>query len=755
VASPHNLPAELTSFVGREPQVAELRRLLRKSRLITLTGPGGAGKTRLALRLASQVLDRYPGGTWLVELGALSDPLLLEQTVAAACGVREQKKRRIIELLITSLVGRRTLLVFDGGEHLVDASATLARRLLRACPDLSLLVTSREPLGVRGEVIWRTPSLTVPDPDHRRIELLRQSEAVRLFVDRARLAQPRFVLERSTSGDLAEICTRLEGLPLAIELAASLVDVMTLPEIRARLSDRFRLLTGAGRSAVPRYQALRQAIDWSFDLLTPAEKELFVRLAVFADGFEAEAAEAIGIAPGQPTDVLTTLLRLVDKSLVIAERGSSKTRFRLLDTIREYALEKLQHADSGEARRKHAMYFVDFCKEAAPKLRLAEQVFWLGRIEDEEANIRLALAWCQSEAPDQLMLLTGYVNRYWYVRGKFREGLEWLDKALDSSSGGAEARIAALQARARLRRHHADYEGARVDAQECADLARQSGVKTQLMGALTTLGTLSSAMGQLADAERFYVEALELQQELGDSAMIAGGLNNLALVDSARGNHASAKARLELALEEARKADDQILRAIILDSAGRVERRLGAFGTSRRKYLEALAISAGFEDVLNIADVLDGLALLALSERDPARTLVLIAASSRQRAISNSERSPWEEKEDQHGVAKARSRLSPRAADAAGRRGSALSLADAVAYASGGSGSTSPLTAREMQVGSLVEEGMTNAEIARRLKIAERTVDAHLEHIRNKLGLRTRAQIAVWAHDQVAMPATG
>jgi predicted ATPase/DNA-binding CsgD family transcriptional regulator len=746
VINPNNLPVELTSFIGRERQLAELRRLLRKSRLITLTGTGGAGKTRLALRLTGEVLRLYPGGAWLVELNALSDPALLERTVAAACGIREQKRHPTIDLLIKKLTGRRTLLIFDGAEHLVDACARVAEHLLRACPELTLVVTSREPIGVRGEVIWRTPSLTTPSPGgDDRAEVLLRSEAVRLFIDRARLAQPSFRLERAISSELAELSVRLEGIPLAIELAAGLADAMTVSEIRERLNDRFRLLTGGSRNSVSRHQTLRQAVDWSYDLLSPAEQALFVRLAIFAGGFDAKAAEAVG-----GPDRLPTLVRLIDKSLVVAEaRGLPSMRYRLLDTLREYAFDKLEHEELVEARRAHATYFLEFCKEAAAKLRLAEQSQWLQKIEDEEANIRLALAWCQANEPDQLRLLAGYMSRYWYVRGKFMEGLEWLDRALEGDVKNPESRLAPLQTRARLRRHHGDYAGSRRDAEECAHLARRLGAENQLMGALTTLGILSTSAGDWSEAERFYSEALQINKKLGDSALIAGALNNLALIDSARGRHESAKARVDQAMLEARKADDRILTGLILESAGRIERRLGTYESARAKYIEALKISSEFEDVLNIADVLDGLGLLALSAKDPTRMLALVAASSRQRVTSDSERVPWEEAEVHKGLDQARVMVGQRAADAAWQRGSTFSLKEAVAYASGvGTGRAavdrSVLTSREIQVAALIAEGMTNMEIAGRLRITDRTVDAHVEHIRNKLGLRTRAQIAVW-----------
>jgi non-specific serine/threonine protein kinase len=399
----------------------------------------------------------------------------------------------------------------------------------------------------------------------------------------------------------------------------------------------------------------------------------------------------------------------------------------------------------------HAMYFVEFCKQAEEKLRHRDQTYWLGRIADEEANIRLALAWCQTEAPDKLAVLARCMYRFWYVRGKFTEGLEWLDVAVDAAES-PDARVAPLLRRANLRRHHGDYEGAQRDAEECADLARQQGLVRDLMLALNSLSVLKGATGQFEDARRYSRESMQLAEQLGDFSFVAGSLNNLALVESALGNHRAASDLLERALHEAGKEDDPRPTAVILETAGRIARRSGAFDAARQRYLEGLHISTKIEDLVNTLDILDGLALLALSEGHPSLTLVLIAASSRQREITNSARSPLDESEAQLGAREAKAMLSPTVADSAWQRGLTLNLAEAIAYASGTTGDRASngapfLTAREMQVASLIAEGLTNLEIATRLMMAARTADAHVEHIRNKLGLRTRAQIAIWAHD--------
>jgi len=757
MTTPNNLPAELSSFVGREPQLAELRRLLRRSRLITLTGPGGAGKTRLALRLATDVLSHHPDGVWLVELAALTDAGLLDQTIAAACGIIEKRERPVIEVLLEGLAGRRSLLVLDGCEHLVDPSAATVSRLLRSCKELTILVTSREPIGVAGELIWRTPSLSVPrvsEAGHP--ELLLESEAVRLFVERARLSRPGFELDETESAAVAQICTRLEGIPLAIELAAGLSRVMSLEEIRDRLQDRFRLLTGGSRSALPRHQTLRQAVDWSYGLLRPDESALFARLGLFAGGFELAAAEALaGPTSADRGWLLPVLTRLVDKSLVAAEpAGHGRTRYRMLDTIREYALEKLQESDEAEARQLHAQYFLRWCTKATAELRSTDQLQWLERLDDERANIRLALGWSLVEHPDDALILTAAMGNYWHMRRQFAEGVAWLDQVLDLPSSNDEARANALLARVRMNWRHGDDAGAWRDAKELVDLSRRLGLRFQLAGALTILGLLSCRNDDWDGADRYHSEALQVARELGDHQRAAASLNNLALGLSERKEHRSALGLLEQALEEVRLAGDRFNAGIMLDSLARVNLRLGDYSSARRHYLEALAISVDFNDAVNIAVCLEGMALIAVVERSATRAIALMAAAEGLRAAVGDEPTPDWRLEVDAGLAAARATVGAQAAEAARKEGAAMSIQEAVRFAIGVAPAPtringSRLTGRETEVATLIADGLTNAEIAKRLRMAARTADAHVEHIRNKLGLRSRSQIAVWAHQRL------
>ena len=754
MATPNNLPAE----VGREHQLAELRRLLHRSRLITLTGPGGAGKTRLALRLAGDLIDRHRDGVFLIELAPVTDARLLELTVATACGVREQRKRPILEVLLKTLATSRMLLVLDGCEHLVEPCAALVGRIQRSCPKVTVLVTSREPLGLPGEVIWRTPSLSVPEAaGGTRPEMLLQSEAVRLFVERARLSRPGLELDATSSPSVAQICARLEGIPLAIELAAGLARVLTFEDILLRLHDRFRLLTGGSRTALPRHQTLRAAVDWSYGLLSAEEKDLFIQLSVFAGGFDLAAAE--GVADRTSGDALSILTRLVDKSLVAAEPGAARqNRYRMLDTIREYALEKLHDGDEAAVRRRHSKHFLAFTRRGHTELRGRQQLDWLNRLDEEQGNIRLALEWCLEEDPESALKLVAAMDRYWIMRGRLEEAIGWIDRALETPAAENESRTDALLTRARLRWLQGDYAGAARDADVGAEMAQKMGPSLSLFSAKSLCGVLSSGTGDWAVAARLHDEAFQIAWQLRDPWWVASSLNNLGLIALQRGDFEVARGRLEQALEGFRQAGDQFVTALSRDSLARIYMKLKNTDAARHNWLEAVALAAQFSDAVTSATVLEGLGEVEHAEGRDERAITLIAAAKVVRAPTGAEpQREWQKSTDET-IAGARAKLSRNVADAAWRRGSSMTAAEAISYATGSpapagvaidSNGSGPLTAREKQVALLIAEGLTNADIASRLRIAERTADAHVEHIRNKLGLRARSQIAVWAHERL------
>jgi ATP/maltotriose-dependent transcriptional regulator MalT len=454
--------------------------------------------------------------------------------------------------------------------------------------------------------------------------------------------------------------------------------------------------------------------------------------------------------------VLPLLSRLVDKSLVAAEAVEpQRTRYRLLDTIRKYAIEKLQQSGETDGRRRHAAYFLDWCGRATSEFNSYDQARWLRRLDEEQGNIRLALDWSLTERPDDALRLAAAVGPYWNMRCHIEEGVGWLDRALEVRTSTLHARPSALLARARIRTRHGDYAGARRDTEESLELGRRLQLGPGITSAaLNVLAVLSGVAGDLGEADSYQQQALEVALEGGDHQRVVYSLNNLALLASARGDHEGARVRLEEAVAEARAIGDSFITAQIIDSLALVTFRLGAHADARRTYLESLAIALEFEDTFTIANGLEGVALLAFAKGDASLTVRLMAAAKGLRAAIGGEPTPDWSKEVDEGLRAARAKLGRQASDAAWRQGAALSMEEAVRLATGAAAppirdGVNPLTARERQVAALVAEGLTNTGIAKRLKMADRTADAHVEHIRNKLGLRSRSQIALWAHERL------
>jgi predicted ATPase/DNA-binding SARP family transcriptional activator len=633
----HNLPAQLSEFIGREKELVEIKQCLAECRLVTLTGSGGIGKTRLAIHAARELLADYPQGVWLVELAPVADPRLVPQAAAAVWDVREEPGRPLQLTLADYLREKKLLLVLDNCEHVIDASSQLAGTLLHRCPGLRILATSREALGVDGEFVMRVPSLSLPPTGPASRETLQGSEAVRLFVSRAETALPGFELTDANAAAVEQVCRRLDGVALALELAAARVKVLRVEQVAARLDDAFRLLTGGSRTALPRQQTLRATIDWSHALLSDAERACFRRLAVFAGGWTLEAAEAVCAGDGVKTfDVLDLLAQLENKSLVVINREpGQEARYHLLETIRQYAWEKLQEAGELEQSRiQHLGYYLKLAQEAEPKLYGAQQLEGLAQLDAEQSNIPTALEWGLENGLETGAQLAAALWFYWHLRNLTADGYAWLRRALTAASGGTKRLRALLLSRAAhlaaderasnrlvlyceesisLFRelqdqegvafalaalgyfecfHQANRERGRALLQESLDLYRQAGNKWGSRMVLGALG-LAYAMEQPDHGSACWQESLDLARELGSPDGIAYALYGLGILAFLRGDDEQAVALFteELPLSHAVRQ-----RSLIVDSLFYLEMialRQGEFERAKALAREALEEEIG------------------------------------------------------------------------------------------------------------------------------------------------------------------
>jgi predicted ATPase/class 3 adenylate cyclase len=518
---PNNLPIQLTSFIGREKEITEVKQELSEHRLVTLIGSGGTGKTRLSLQAAAELLEKFDHGVWFVELAPITDPELILSTIMSTIGISEQPGIPSLDTLKEYLRAKRTLIVLDNCEHLVSASAQLVNILLNAALGLKVLASSREALGIRGEVSYLVPSLAVPDLKHLpAIEQLSQYEAVRLFVDRALLVAPHFVVDKDNSPFIAQICYRLDGIPLAIELAAARVKMMTVEQISTRLNDRFRLLTGGARTALPRQQTLRALIDWSYDHLSEYEQLLLRRLSVFAGGWTLAAAEEI--CAGDEIDayaVLDLLTQLVNKSLVVVVERSHReeTRYRMLETIRQYARERLLETGGGEViRNQHLAYFVKLSEQAEPELYRSNQVVWLHRLDDELDNLRTAMEWALVKNVESGLGIAVIPFRFWVARGYFQEWGNWLRQFLDVYSTTDALYTQALVVQCFCIFRQGDFPEAIRVSNQSVQQARALGERRLESFGLALLGIITLLQGNVREGVPLLEQSLAISRELGD-----------------------------------------------------------------------------------------------------------------------------------------------------------------------------------------------------------------------------------------------
>ncbi|HEU5099276.1 MAG TPA: BTAD domain-containing putative transcriptional regulator [Roseiflexaceae bacterium] len=645
VARRDNLPIALTSFIGRTREIAEITQLLANTRLLTLTGAGGCGKTRLALALAGEQAAAYPDGVWFIEQAALMDEALMPQAVAATLGVREEPQRPLTTTLVDALRSRAMLLLLDNCEHLLDGCARLVQTLLSACPRLRILATSREPLGIAGETTWLVPSLGLPDPQGLpALADLVQVEAVRLFVERATATLPIFRLTETNAAAVALVCRRLDGLPLAIELAAARVKVLAMEQLVARLDDCFRLLTAGSRTALPRHQTLRAAIDWSYDLLSEPERAVFRRLAAFAGGWTLEAAETVCAGEGiAADDMLELLAHLVDKSLVLVEAQAGKAvRYRLLEPIRQYAREQLLEAGEVAAtQQRHTRFFLALAETAEPQLYGAQQVLWLERLEAEHDNLRAALHWAAQRDNVALSVrLAGALWRFWAARGLWTEGWTRLAEILPLAQAAAMPRTAAwakvLQGSAVLAFYLGDHAAARPLFEQSLAIYRQLGERPGIAWTLIYYGWLINDGGDPLVARPLLEESLAICRELGDRQGMGWALARLGLGHVFLGDLLAARPLLEESLAMCRTVGDRWGTAWALHLLAVVVGELDNTTTAIALEEESVPIWRALRDRRNRAYTLGVLGYLTIDQGEYAEAhRLLVEALTLQQAVGD------------------------------------------------------------------------------------------------------------------------
>jgi non-specific serine/threonine protein kinase len=686
----HNLPAQLTSFVGRQREIDDIQQLLAGNRLVTLTGAGGCGKTRLGLAVAAGLADRFPDGVWTVDLAPLSEPTLVTQTVAAVLDVREGQSGPLIEVLSGYLRRRHVLLLLDNCEHLIGPCASLVETLLRAAPKLHIVATSREALGVDGEVMWRVPSLSLPDLGQPlALDTVSQCEAVRLLIERARLVQPAFALTQPNAGMLVDICRRLDGIPLAIELAAAKLKVLSVEQIHARLEDRFRLLTGGSRTALARQRTLEAAMSWSYELLSDTERRLLCRLSTFPGGWTLEAAEEICTGNGiAKADIVDLLSHLADKSLVIVEDlPAGERRYRFLETVRQYGRERLVESGETESLRdQHAAFFLQLVRRAEPQLRANNQVTWLRRLHLEHENLRSALEWCLAAPKHRLdaVELASAIWWFWLKRGHLSEGQQWLERALAGcADAGPGLRINALTGLWHVTYFQGNFDATERVLAECLAQARQVGEMG--FAAFSLFGQGLVAMERGGDFDRTRLLAAECEAAANGSADIWYQILPLflrAYVAMNSGDYRQASELFERQSRLNRDSGDTWAMCMNLSNHAMVRVCQGLYADARALAVEGLLVGREMAERIATGWCLECIAAADAGERHFARAARLWGAVE---ALHEAVGSPHFETNaawirDPY-LKIARESLDARTFDAAWAEGHAMTLQQAIEYA--------------------------------------------------------------------------
>lgn len=775
-----NLPNPLTSFVGRKAEITKIKQSLASTRLLTLTGVGGCGKTRLALRVAGDFARArtFIHGICWVDLSHLTDPTLVPLATATALGLREAPDARLLEALSKSLGAKHVLMVLDNCEHLTSACAGLVETLLQAAPNLKVLATSREPLHVPGERTWLVPSLLIPEPkqilrnDDPTASLIRY-DGIRLFVERAASTLPSFGLNLENANAVLQICQRLDGIPLALELAATRVNVLTVEEIAELLNDRLALMALGNRTAViPRHQTLRATLDWSYDLLSERERVFFQKLTVFAGGFTLEAAEAIcsgdGIADGE---ILGMLSQLAHKSLVVAQTQERRwARYRLLETVRQYG-EKLLRASSQSStlHRHHAQYYCELAERTEPELRGPNQVDGLNRLEIEHDNFRAALAWSLTNERELALRLTAALSWFWRQHNHFSEGRRWLDAALAAETAApVSTRIKALTGMGSLAFAQNDDVLAAQFLNASLSLARSENDKRGIAWSLHGLARVANYQRDYPRAALLVEEAMRVFQDLGDRDGLAHTFYIRGLSERLQGNYAVARKHFQECLAVSRPVGDVWLIAWTLIHSARVEYAMGDHARALAFVHESLGLCWELKTAWGVDVCLQLIAQLAGAQkvlRQAARLLSVVANLDETYGFRAP--LPKDRAEIERILTSARVKLGANKFAVAWAEGRALTLEQAVAEGLGltnllegksklnlpqlqeasSSLMLEPLNLRELQVLRLIANGHSNGEIADKLTLARGTIKWHVNNLFSKLGVHSRTQAIVKARE--------
>ncbi|EWM11463.1 transcriptional regulator, LuxR family [Kutzneria sp. 744] len=740
--SARRLPASRDAFIGRVQELTDIGVLLRRARLVSLVGPGGAGKTRLAAEYAARAAATYPDGVWIVELAPLTTDHLLAQTIASALGVREQAGEDLVDTVVLALQGKRVLLVIDNCEHLVDASASLADALLTGCPQLRVLVTSRESLDLPGEAVLRVGHLSLP---HEVVSS--RSDAVQLFVERARLLRPDFELTDVNRPVVAEICMRLDGMPLAIELAARWVRVLSVEEILARLDDRFELLSRGPRTAAARHRDLRATIEWSYELLDDTEREALRRLSVLSGDFSLDSAGAVCGTSAQRT--LRLLADLDAKSLVVAVPGVMQ-RFRLLESIRMFGREKLAEAGEVDEIHDRLVGWLSSISESHYVDQMLATVDDDGpRVDDERDNLLPAVEWTTARRDERLAVLAAALGGAWRRQGHTVQIRKLLEAALTITAADNPHRSLALLELGWFNIAAGDFERAHELAAEARRLEEQRDRPMVLGRSMTLLSLIYQALDDMPSSTRCAERCVELVRPLGQPLDTAVALHNLGYAAMAGGDLARAAELIEESLPVYLELADPVKQMETLHSAGAIALERGRIDQAGDYFLRS--VEACPQAHAPSTYPLEGLAIVAALTGEPKRALLLGTAAAAQLRKWRMRREPFWRGHVDTAMATARAALGAQAAREATEAGERMTLEQAIAYSLRApivDEDDSPLSQRECDVAMLTAEGLTNREIAIRLSISERTVETHLLHIRTKLDLRTRAQVAAWAVEQ-------